>query len=139
MNNSNLLDAQFNQKSSDKNRSVHFNTTEIIIVPPESSQFNSSDEKIPPKIRRKSFGEKSWITHTYQEKLLFIVKTCMKIIIFLSLVYLFLIALNFMNIGFTMVAAYTFKAKKIIRYLLHNPFGSLCIGVMVTALLQNAT
>ena len=139
MNDSDHLDNELNDKSIAKTRSVHFDKNDIILEPPASLELSQINEKKSPRIRRRSFAEKSWITHTSKEKMLFITKTLMKLLVFISLVYLFLVALNFMNIGFTMVAAYTYKAKDIIKYLLHNPFGSLCIGIIVTAFLQNAT
>ncbi|RMZ93996.1 sodium-dependent phosphate transport 2B, partial [Brachionus plicatilis] len=55
------------------------------------------------------------------------------------MLYLFLISLNFMTIGFTLVTPYALKAKNVFQFFLNNPFASLAIGIFLTALLQNST
>ena len=55
------------------------------------------------------------------------------------LLYLFLLSLNFMTIGFTMVSGYVIKAGDVIKFVLANPFAALAIGIIATAIMQNAT
>ncbi len=63
----------------------------------------------------------------------------MKFIMFLILLYLFLLSLSFMSIGFTLVSRYALQAGDIIKFILSNPFAALSIGILLTALMQNAT
>ena len=58
---------------------------------------------------------------------------------FIVLLYMFLLSLNFMTIGFTMVAGYAIKAGPVIKFVLANPFAALAIGIIATAIMQNAT
>jgi sodium-dependent phosphate cotransporter len=44
-----------------------------------------------------------------------------------------------MTIGFTMVTYIALKIGGIIRFLLSNPFAALAIGIIATAIMQNAT
>jgi Na+/phosphate symporter len=44
-----------------------------------------------------------------------------------------------MTIGFTMVAGYAIKAGPVIKFILSNPFAALAIGIIATAIMQNAT
>ena len=53
--------------------------------------------------------------------------------------FIVLLSLNFMTIGFTMVAGYAIKAGHVIKFVLANPFAALAIGIKATAIMQNAT
>jgi solute carrier family 34 (sodium-dependent phosphate cotransporter) len=44
-----------------------------------------------------------------------------------------------MSIGFTLVSRYALQAGDIIKFILSNPFAALSIGILLTALMQNAT
>ncbi len=52
---------------------------------------------------------------------------------------MFLLSLSFMTIGFTMVTYIALKIGGVIRFLLSNPFAALAIGIVATAIMQNAT
>ena len=86
----------------------------------------------PPK-------EKEWSTYTKKGKISYIIFAFIKIIMFIVLLYVFLLSLNFMTIGFTMVAGYAIKAGPVIKFILSNPFAALAIGIIATAIMQNAT
>lgn len=62
-----------------------------------------------------------------------------KAILFILFLYLFLLSLSFMTIGFTMVTYIALGIGNIIRFLLFNPFAALSIGIIATAIMQNAT
>ncbi|RMZ97001.1 sodium-dependent phosphate transport 2B-like [Brachionus plicatilis] len=49
------------------------------------------------------------------------------------------IEVTFLTIGFTLISPLALKAGKAVSFLLQNPFGSLAIGIMATAIMQNAT
>ncbi|CAF1011012.1 unnamed protein product [Brachionus calyciflorus] len=83
--------------------------------------------------------ERAWYNYTYNEKVKFIFLSILKILLFLLLLYLFLLSLNFMTIGFSLVSPYALKASNIIQFMLKNPLSGLALGVLITALLQNAT
>lgn len=106
----------------------------VIINPPKkepekTANGNSSTES----------SAKNWIDYTKREKILYVVFSTLKVILFLILLYLFLISLNFMTIGFTLVTSYTLPAGPTIKFLLANPFAALAIGIIATAIMQNAT
>lgn len=82
---------------------------------------------------------RDWKEYTRYEKINFIVFTIVKATSFILLLYLFLLSLNFMTIGFTMVSYVALRGGETIRFLLSNPFASLAIGIFITALMQNAT
>jgi sodium-dependent phosphate cotransporter len=44
-----------------------------------------------------------------------------------------------MSLGFTLVTSYAIKAGDVIKFILSNPLAALCIGIIATALMQNAT
>lgn len=50
-----------------------------------------------------------------------------------------MLSLSFMTIGFTMVTYIALKIGNIIQFLLSNPFAALAIGIIATAIMQNAT
>jgi sodium-dependent phosphate cotransporter len=80
-----------------------------------------------------------WAEYTHAEKVSYIVFSVIKFIIFFVLLYLFLLSLNFMTIGFTLVSNVALKGTDAIRFILSNPFAALSIGIIVTAIMQNAT
>ena len=80
-----------------------------------------------------------WERYSNQEKLFFILTSILKSILAILCLYLFLLSLNFMSIGFTMISSYAIQAGGIIGFLLSNPFASLAVGIIVTAIMQNAT
>jgi solute carrier family 34 (sodium-dependent phosphate cotransporter) len=82
---------------------------------------------------------KEWSSYKKHEKTSYIIFAILKIILFIVLLYFFLLSLNFMTIGFTMVAPYAIKAGPVIKFILANPFAALAIGIVLTAIMQNAT
>ncbi|CAF0850978.1 unnamed protein product [Brachionus calyciflorus] len=89
-----------------------------------------SENKIP---------ERDWSNFSKAEKLSYTIFSIIKIIVFIILLYFFLLSLNFMTIGFTLVSPYALKIGHIIKFLLSNPFAALSIGIIATAIMQNAT
>jgi sodium-dependent phosphate cotransporter len=83
--------------------------------------------------------DKEWSSYKKHEKTSYIIFAILKIILFIVLLYFFLLSLNFMTIGFTMVAPYAIKAGPVIKFILANPFAALAIGIVLTAIMQNAT
>ena len=81
----------------------------------------------------------NWNEYTRKEKVVFVVLTVVKSIVAILCLYLFLLSLNFMTLGFNMVTYYALQAGEVIGFLLSNPFACLAVGVVVTALMQNAT
>ena len=65
--------------------------------------------------------------------------TTVKFLIALLLLYIFLLSLSFLSIGFTLIASHAIKAADTIKFILVNPFAALSIGVIVTAIMQNGT
>jgi hypothetical protein len=90
-------------------------------------------------INNEPSSEKEWSSYTKKGKISYIIFAFIKIIMFIVLLYMFLLSLNFMTIGFTMVAGYAIKAGPIIKFILSNPFAALAIGIIATAIMQNAT
>ena len=84
-------------------------------------------------------NSKEWINYNKREKILFVIFSTLKVILFIVLLYLFLLSLNFMTIGFTMVSGYVIKGRDVIKFVLSNPFAALAIGIIATAIMQNAT
>jgi hypothetical protein len=110
------------------------------------SKYTEKDDK--SKIRRKlsyistdiSLKEnEEWFLYSNKQKINYIITTIIKICIFILFLFLFLVSLNFMTIGFIMISPQALKAKNVIKYILKNPIGSLCVGIIVTAIMQNAT
>ena len=113
------------------------NSTPIQLIR-ENGQPLSQEQKVQ-EIQPNLKEGKGWNSFTRREKLTYLIGSMLKIILFVVLLYLFLLSLNFMTIGFTMVAGYTIKGGPIIRYVLSNPFAALTIGIIATAIMQNAT
>ena len=82
---------------------------------------------------------KDWKEMSKKEKLSYIFSSSLKSLLAVILLYMFLISLSFMSIGFTLVTSYALEAGEVIKYVLSNPFAALCIGIIATALMQNAT
>ena len=82
---------------------------------------------------------KEWIEYTKPEKISYVLFSILKVILFIVLLYLFLLSLSFMTIGFTMVSGYAIRAGPVIKFILSNPFAALAIGIIATAIMQNAT
>jgi sodium-dependent phosphate cotransporter len=80
-----------------------------------------------------------WERYSNQDKLIFVLTSMLKSILAILCLYLFLLSLNFMSIGFTMISSYAIQAGGVIGFLLSNPFASLAVGIIVTATMQNAT
>ena len=83
--------------------------------------------------------EDEWKNYTMRVKLKFMGRTALKFSLLINLLYLFLLSLRFMSIGFTLVSRYALQAGDIIKFILSNPFAALSIGILLTALMQNAT
>ena len=80
-----------------------------------------------------------WERYSNQEKIFFILTSILKSMLAILCLYLFLLSLNFMSIGFRMISSYAIQAGGVIGFLLSNPFASLSVGIIVTAIMQNAT
>ena len=65
--------------------------------------------------------------------------TCLKFLLAILLLYVFILSLSFLSIGFTLVASRVAIASEVIKYVLSNPFAALAIGIIVTAVMQNGT
>ena len=102
-------------------------------------KINDNVEVIKVKEEKETKSDKEWSSYTKPEKTSYIIFAILKIILFIVLLYLFLLSLNFMTIGFTMVAPYAIKAGPVIKFILANPFAALAIGIILTAIMQNAT
>jgi hypothetical protein len=85
------------------------------------------------------YQSKEWYFYSKNEKVLYAVNSIFKFTLFIFLLYIFLLSLNFMTIGFAMISSKTLKYGDMIRFILSNPLGALSLGIIVTALLQNAT
>jgi hypothetical protein len=83
--------------------------------------------------------EKKWREYKKSEKIFYIIISIIKVIIFFVLLYFFLLSLNFMTIGFTLISADALKAGDAIKFILANPFAALSLGIILTAIMQNAT
>ena len=107
----------------------------------EVSNLNWKIKQINPTNNEdlSKINDKEWSTYNKKEKISYIIFAIIKIILFIILLYLFLLSLNFMTIGFTMVAGYAIKAGPVIKFILSNPFAALAIGIIATAIMQNAT
>ncbi|RNA36598.1 sodium-dependent phosphate transport 2B [Brachionus plicatilis] len=84
-------------------------------------------------------SDRPWHVYSKKEKLNFILLSSIKIIFLTLLLYVFLLSLNFLTIGFTLVSPHALKADHAIQFLLSNPLAALSIGILVTAVLQSAT
>jgi solute carrier family 34 (sodium-dependent phosphate cotransporter) len=84
-------------------------------------------------------AERKWAAYTKREKIVYVASSIFKGILFVIFLYLFLLSLNFMTIGFTLVTNYALKAGPVIKFILANPFAALAIGIIATAIMQNAT
>lgn len=101
----------------------------------ENEDINAIRISCDPETKK----EKEWDSFSKIDKIGFILLSMIKIILFIIFLYLFLLSLTFMSVGFTMVASYTLRWGTVIKYLLKNPFAALAIGIIATAIMQNAT
>jgi solute carrier family 34 (sodium-dependent phosphate cotransporter) len=83
--------------------------------------------------------ERSWSAYSFEEKAKYAIKSILKVVGFFSLLYLFLLALSFMTVGFTLVSGHTISAAPTIKFLFSNPFAAFAFGIIATAIMQNAT
>ena len=83
--------------------------------------------------------EKEWQQMLRKEKLFYCLLTTLKFSLALVLLYIFLLSLSFLSIGFTLISSHAIKASGTIKYVLSNPFAALAIGIIVTAIMQNGT
>lgn len=96
-------------------------------------------KKILPSDEEEDESDRPWRIYSTKEKLNFILCTFIKMILLISSLYIFLLSLNFLTIGFTLVSPYALKAEKAVQFLLANPISALSVGILVTAVLQSAT
>lgn len=96
-------------------------------------------KSIADEIQKQNPNIKEWYEFTKREKVLYVTFSVLKVLLFVVLLYLFLLSLSFMTIGFTMVSGYAIKAGPTIKFILSNPFAALAIGIIATAIMQNAT
>ena len=121
---------------------IHTNTrrsVSIVTDKKESKKREKKQKALAKKEKQKADNSKEWALYTKPEKTSYVIFSVLKVILFIVLLYLFLLSLNFMTIGFTMVSSYAIKAGPVIRFILSNPFAALAIGIIVTAIMQNAT
>lgn len=106
-----------------------------------SIQVDDSQRRksIADEIQKQNPNIKEWYEFTKREKVLYVIFSVLKVLLFVVLLYLFLLSLSFMTIGFTMVSGYAIKAGPTIKFILSNPFAALAIGIIATAIMQNAT
>lgn len=106
-----------------------------------SIQVDDSQRRksIADEIQKQNPNIKEWYEFTKREKVLYVTFSVLKVLLFVVLLYLFLLSLSFMTIGFTMVSGYAIKAGPTIKFILSNPFAALAIGIIATAIMQNAT
>jgi solute carrier family 34 (sodium-dependent phosphate cotransporter) len=83
--------------------------------------------------------EKEWQQMLRKEKLFYCLLTTLKFLLALVLLYIFLLSLSFLSIGFTLISSHAIKASGTIKYVLSNPFAALAVGIIVTAVMQNGT
>lgn len=83
--------------------------------------------------------ENDWYGLNKSQKTTYVIYSLFKFSLFLIFLYIFLLSLNFMTIGFTLVSPYALRFGPSINFLLSNPFASLAIGILATAIIQNAT
>lgn len=83
--------------------------------------------------------EKEWNKYSAKEKLLFILFTIIKLFFVIGFLYMFLLSLNFLSIGFTLVTPYLLSAKDTFGFFLANPFAAFAIGLFFTSILQDCT
>ena len=102
-----------------------------------SENFDSAKNKLDRE--NGQIEEDSWWIFTKKKKIRSILNLFLKIFIFIFLLYFFLLSLSFLTIGFTLISPYALQAGKAVSFFLQNSFGSLAIGILVTALMQNAT
>lgn len=101
---------------------------------------NSNKKRKSVAFEKKNEPEvKEWTEYTKPEKISYVLFAILKVILFIVLLYLFLLSLSFMTIGFTMVSGYAIRAGPVIKFILSNPFAALAIGIIATAIMQNAT
>jgi hypothetical protein len=117
----------FVKKKDDKNKENVVNIT------------NNSDLSNQSKLVEDNEWGPDWEQYSNQDKLIFVLTSMLKSILAILCLYLFLLSLNFMSIGFTMISSYAIQAGGVIGFLLSNPFASLAVGIIVTAIMQNAT
>lgn len=134
MDNPAYIDDRNNIKNGIINKKYKKSEADTIINNHENNQNLNNHDNIDNKT-----NIKLWSSYTKSEKTRYIIFAILKIFLFVILLYLFLLSLNFMTIGFTLVSNYTLKAGPTIKFLLSNPFAALAVGIILTALMQNAT
>ena len=98
-----------------------------------------SIEKLTHQAAQAKTEEKEWKQMDKKEKIIYSFLTTLKFLLALILIYIFLLSLSFLTIGFTLISSHAIKASKSIKYVLKNPFAALAIGIIATAIMQNGT
>ena len=129
----------FEKKEKYPNESVTTNSVDYKIEAIKQIHNKSIDQNQIKEQTELTYPDKEWYFYTKREKIRFVIASVLKFSLFLCLLYLFLLSLSFMSIGFTLVSSYALKADKIIKFILSNPFAALSIGILLTAIMQNAT
>ena len=83
--------------------------------------------------------DKPWPEYTKFEKIMFVILSIFKVLVFILLLYIFIVSLTFVTIGFTLVAPLALSWGPSIKFILTNPFTACALGLIVTALMQNGT
>ena len=102
-------------------------------------RVNQNDSRNSQEDPIEDQAPKDWYFYTWSEKSVYILKSALKFLLFFAFLYVFLLSLNFMTIGFTLISPFALKHTEIIRFTLSNPFAALAIGIILTAIMQNAT
>lgn len=96
-------------------------------------------KKILPSDEEEDESDRPWHIYSTKEKLNFVLFTFIKMILLIVSLYIFLLSLNFLTIGFTLVSPHALKAEQAVQFLLSNPISALSVGILITAVLQSAT
>ena len=86
----------------------------------EESEIDRRNENV---IEDEIRNNNNWIFYSKKQKIVFIIAAILKILLFIALLYIFIISLNFMTIGFTLVSSFAKTGSQIIKFLLANPLG----------------
>jgi len=137
------MELEITKENKDSNQIERYDIFVMADLKNKDNTLNMADERdLKGKEKFESdlkYPEKEWYFYTQKEKTRFIVTSVLKCFLFLILLYLFLLSLSFMSIGFTLVSRYALQAGDLIKFILSNPFAALSIGILLTALMQNAT
>lgn len=102
-----------------------------------TNQAKKKENRTFPSITSQS--PKNWKKISKYQKFIYVIFSVLKFFFLLFFLYLFLISLNFMTIGISLVSPYALRFSDRINFFLSNPLASLAISILITAIIQNAT